>query len=120
MRLVVVAVIGNAVDRFADQDGFAVASVEVSGSTAHGRAYRERLRGRFSALDVDECAAAAAHLRFSRGKWRIRFRLTTIAAVGIIGPGPAQRRGYRSPDLTSLFGTATPGSVVGRQRATAT
>ena len=42
--------------------GFAVASLDYSGSTAHGRAHRERLGGRFGALDVDECVAAVAHL----------------------------------------------------------
>jgi dipeptidyl aminopeptidase/acylaminoacyl peptidase len=42
--------------------GFAVASVDYSGSTGHGRAHRERLLGRFGALDVAECVAAARHL----------------------------------------------------------
>jgi dipeptidyl aminopeptidase/acylaminoacyl peptidase len=42
--------------------GFAVVAVDTSGSTAHGRAHRERLLGRFGALDVAECVAAARHL----------------------------------------------------------
>ena len=42
--------------------GFALASVDHSGSTAHGRAHRERLRGRYGELDVAECTAAVAHL----------------------------------------------------------
>jgi dipeptidyl aminopeptidase/acylaminoacyl peptidase len=42
--------------------GFAVCAVDVSGSTAHGRAHRERLLGRFGDLDVAECVAAARHL----------------------------------------------------------
>jgi dipeptidyl aminopeptidase/acylaminoacyl peptidase len=43
-------------------NGIAVAAVDTSGSTAHGRAHRERLLGRFGSLDVAECAAAARHL----------------------------------------------------------
>ena len=42
--------------------GFAVAALDVSGSTGHGRAHRERLRGRFCELDVAEVTAAAVHL----------------------------------------------------------
>ena len=42
--------------------GLAVCAVDVSGSTAHGRAHRERLLGRFGDLDVAECVAAARHL----------------------------------------------------------
>jgi len=42
--------------------GFAVASVDYSGSTAHGRRHRERLLARYGELDVAECTAAATHL----------------------------------------------------------
>jgi dipeptidyl aminopeptidase/acylaminoacyl peptidase len=42
--------------------GLAVGALDVSGSTAHGRAHRERLHGRFGELDVTECVAAARHL----------------------------------------------------------
>lgn len=42
--------------------GFAVASVDYSGSTAHGRQHRERLLGNYGELDVAECTAAAVHL----------------------------------------------------------
>jgi len=42
--------------------GLAVAAIDTSGSTAHGRVHRERLLGRFGELDVAECAAAADHL----------------------------------------------------------
>jgi len=43
-------------------NGFSVASIDYSGSTAHGRAHRERLDGRYGELDVAECTAAASHL----------------------------------------------------------
>ena len=43
-------------------NGFAVASVDHSGSTAHGRTHRERLNGHYGELDVAECTAAAEHL----------------------------------------------------------
>ncbi|HUD70140.1 MAG TPA: prolyl oligopeptidase family serine peptidase [Acidimicrobiales bacterium] len=43
-------------------NGFAVASVDYSGSTAHGRRHRDRLLGRYGELDVAECTAAAVHL----------------------------------------------------------
>lgn len=43
-------------------NGFAVASIDYSGSSAHGRRHRERLGGRYGELDVAECTAAAAHL----------------------------------------------------------
>jgi len=42
--------------------GFAVAALDYSGSTGHGRAHRERLNGGFGILDVDECVAAARRL----------------------------------------------------------
>lgn len=43
-------------------EGFVVASFDTSGSTAHGRAHRDRLRGRWLDLDLDELDAAVAHL----------------------------------------------------------
>lgn len=43
-------------------NGIGVASIDYSGSTAHGRAHRERLIGRYCELDVAECTAAASWL----------------------------------------------------------
>jgi dipeptidyl aminopeptidase/acylaminoacyl peptidase len=42
--------------------GFAVLDVNYGGSTGYGRAYRERLAGRWGVLDVADCIAGARHL----------------------------------------------------------
>jgi len=42
--------------------GIAVMDVNYSGSTGYGRAFRERLRGRWGIVDVDDCIRAARHL----------------------------------------------------------
>jgi dipeptidyl aminopeptidase/acylaminoacyl peptidase len=42
--------------------GFAVAEVNYAGSTGYGRAYRERLKGRWGQADVSDCVAVARHL----------------------------------------------------------
>jgi dipeptidyl aminopeptidase/acylaminoacyl peptidase len=39
--------------------GIAVLDVNYGGSTGYGRAYRERLRGRWGLVDVDDCASGA-------------------------------------------------------------
>ena len=42
--------------------GFAVVDVNYGGSTGYGRAYRQRLDGRWGIVDVDDCVNAARHL----------------------------------------------------------
>ena len=42
--------------------GFGVVDVNYGGSTGYGREYRNRLRGRWGILDVDDCMAAARFL----------------------------------------------------------
>jgi dipeptidyl aminopeptidase/acylaminoacyl peptidase len=45
--------------------GFAVLAVNYGGSTGYGRAYRERLRGQWGVVDVDDCVNGARHLAAS-------------------------------------------------------
>lgn len=42
--------------------GFAVVDVNYGGSSGYGRAYRERLAGRWGIVDTDDCIAAARYL----------------------------------------------------------
>jgi dipeptidyl aminopeptidase/acylaminoacyl peptidase len=42
--------------------GFTVIDVNYGGSTGYGRAYRQRLNGKWGIIDVDDCINAAEHL----------------------------------------------------------
>jgi dipeptidyl aminopeptidase/acylaminoacyl peptidase len=42
--------------------GYSVADVNYGGSTGYGRQFRNRLRGSWGIVDVDDCCNAARHL----------------------------------------------------------
>jgi dipeptidyl aminopeptidase/acylaminoacyl peptidase len=52
----------NLTIQFFTSRGLAVADVNYGGSTGYGRAFRERLRGAWGVVDVDDCVAAAQAL----------------------------------------------------------
>ncbi|MGH1479607.1 MAG: S9 family peptidase [Geminicoccales bacterium] len=52
----------NLATQFWTSRGFAVCDVDYGGSTGYGRAYRERLDGRWGEVDVLDCVHAARHL----------------------------------------------------------
>ncbi len=70
--------------------GFAVVDVNYGGSTGHGRAYRESLRGRWGLVDVEDCAAAAE----------------TLAERGEVDPGKLLIRGGSAGGFTTLAALA--------------
>ncbi|MBV2355514.1 prolyl oligopeptidase family serine peptidase [Streptomyces sp. J2-1] len=108
--------------------GIGVAEVNYGGSTGYGRAYRERLRGQWGVVDVEDCAAVARALADegtadparlairggSAGGWTTAASLTTtdVYACGtIIYPvldltawGPGDTHDFESRYLESLIG----------------
>ncbi len=52
----------NLSTQFWTSRGFAVVDVNYGGSTGYGREYRERLRGEWGVVDVEDCVNAARHL----------------------------------------------------------
>jgi dipeptidyl aminopeptidase/acylaminoacyl peptidase len=62
--------------------GFAVLDVNYGGSTGYGRAYRERLKGQWGIVDVEDCVNGAQHL-VARGEVdRERLAITGGSAGG--------------------------------------
>jgi len=66
--------------------GFAVLDVNYGGSTGYGRAYRERLRGQWGVVDVDDCVNGA--------RW--------LAEQGLVDAGRLAIRGGSAGGYTTL------------------
>lgn len=90
--------------------GFAVLDVNYGGSTGYGRAYRERLKGNWGIVDVDDCANGALHLvkeGIADGD-RVAIRggsaggYTTLAALAFRDVFRAGASHYGVSDLTAL------------------
>ncbi|GGX05577.1 acyl-peptide hydrolase [Streptomyces malachitofuscus] len=108
--------------------GIGVAEVNYGGSTGYGRAYRNRLRGQWGVVDVEDCAAVALALADegtadrdrlavrggSAGGWTTAASLTTtdVYACGTIiypvldlaGWGPGETHDFESQYLETLIG----------------
>jgi dipeptidyl aminopeptidase/acylaminoacyl peptidase len=90
--------------------GIAVLDVNYGGSTGYGRAYRERLKGQWGIVDVDDCANGAKYLA-AQG-WVDGDRLcidggsaggyTTLAALAFRDVFKAGASFYGVSDLTAL------------------
>ncbi|NJQ05161.1 prolyl oligopeptidase family serine peptidase [Streptomyces lonarensis] len=72
--------------------GIGVVDVNYGGSTGYGRAYRNRLRGRWGQVDVEDCAAVAA----------------ALAAEGTADPGRLAVRGGSAGGWTAAASLADP------------
>jgi len=90
--------------------GFAVIDVDYGGSTGYGRAYRERLKGQWGVVDVDDCVSAAVWLA-ARGEAdgaRVAIRggsaggYTTLCALTFTDRFAAGSSYYGVADLESL------------------
>ena len=85
--------------------GFAVLHVNYSGSTGYGRAYRERLLGRWGLLDIDDCVTGAISLALAG-----RVDPTRLAIRGGSAGGYSVLRAMTTSRAfaagTSLFGVA--------------
>ena len=62
--------------------GIAVVDVNYGGSTGYGRAYRERLKGQWGVVDVDDCTNAALYLAEQGLVDQERFAITGGSAGG--------------------------------------
>ena len=90
--------------------GFAVLDVNYGGSTGYGREYRERLRGNWGIVDVDDCANGALHLVSEEivDSERLAIRggsaggYTTLAALAFRDVFRAGASHYGVSDLTAL------------------
>jgi dipeptidyl aminopeptidase/acylaminoacyl peptidase len=83
--------------QFFTSRGFAVVDVNYAGSTGYGRAYRERLTGRWGVADVADCIQAAHHL----------------IAVGEVDPSRIVIAGASAGGFTALCALATHDLLAG-------
>ncbi len=79
--------------------GIGVVDVDYGGSTGYGREYRERLRGQWGIVDVEDCAAAAlAFGEERRGRRRpaghSRWQRRRLDDIGGTDPDERLRRGH--------------------------
>lgn len=90
--------------------GFAIVDVDYGGSTGYGRAYRERLAGKWGIVDVDDCTNVATYLS-ARGRVDRRRMVihggsaggyTTLACLTFRRAFSAGASYYGVSDLTSL------------------
>ncbi|MFX4292375.1 S9 family peptidase [Streptomyces bohaiensis] len=77
--------------------GIGVADVNYGGSTGYGRAYRDRLRGSWGRVDVEDCATVAA----------------ALAAEGTADPGRLAIRGGSAGGWTAAASLADPDRTAG-------
>lgn len=90
--------------------GFAVLDVNYGGSTGYGRAYRERLKGRWGIVDVDDCTTGALDLAVRGLVDRARLAIrggsaggyTTLAALTFRDVFAAGASHYGVGDLGAL------------------
>jgi dipeptidyl aminopeptidase/acylaminoacyl peptidase len=90
--------------------GIAILDVNYGGSTGYGRAYRQRLEGRWGAVDVDDCANGARYLvaRGAADGNRLIIRggsaggYTTLCALTFRDVFQAGASYYGVSDLTAL------------------
>ena len=96
--------------QFYTSRGWAVVDVNYGGSSGYGRAYRERLKGAWGQVDVEDCAACVRHLvaagRVDAKRVAIRGSsaggYTTLAALAFTDVFTAGASRYGIGDLTAL------------------
>ncbi|MFE7616015.1 S9 family peptidase [Streptomyces sp. NPDC057496] len=92
--------------------GFAVVEVNYGGSSGHGRAYRERIRGQWGVADAEDCVAAARHLVAEGCADPDRLIVRGLSSGGLTALSAAIRfTGFAA--VTSYFGVTDPASLVG-------
>jgi len=100
----------NLATQFWTSRGFAVCDVDYGGSTGYGRAYRERLNGRWGEVDVLDCINAARHLADAGKADPARLAITggsaggftTLAALAFHDVFKAGASHYGVSDLEAL------------------